>query len=86
MKQLRQVTKDTIPCFVQDIPTGKSNTTVTVENGKTKLFLFGNLIAWKDTGSGKPITITDAGWQSNVTKERLNAIPGVSISQKNWKW
>jgi len=30
--------------------------------------------------------ITNAGWQSNTTKERLNGLSGVSIYQKNFQW
>ena len=30
--------------------------------------------------------ITNAGWQSNTTKERLNGLPFVYISQRNFKW
>jgi hypothetical protein len=30
--------------------------------------------------------ISNAGWFSNTTKERLNGIPAVNISQKKYKW
>ena len=30
--------------------------------------------------------IINAGWFSNTTKERLNALPNVHITQKNWVW
>jgi hypothetical protein len=30
--------------------------------------------------------VTNAGWFSNTTKERLNAIDGVSVYQKDWNW
>lgn len=32
------------------------------------------------------IIITNAGWFSNTTKERLSALPGVHISQKKGEW
>jgi hypothetical protein len=32
------------------------------------------------------LQISNAGWASNTTKERLNGIPGVHIKQKNWTW
>jgi len=33
------------------------------------------------------IRITNAGWKSNVTKDRLNALPnGVSINQVRGEW
>jgi len=49
------------------------------------LELFGNEIAAADSRDGS-IYITNAGWQSNTTKERLNGLPGVSISQQKGKW
>lgn len=49
----------------------------------TALFLFGNKIAeWRPDG----LWISNAGWKSNTTKERLNALPGVSIHQKDFAW
>lgn len=32
------------------------------------------------------LEITNAGWATNTTKERLNGIPGVSISQRKGIW
>lgn len=49
----------------------------------THLYLFGNLIASK-TSQG--LLITHAGWPTRTTKDRLNALPGVCITQKNWSW
>lgn len=51
-------------------------------NGK-QMYLFNNLIAeHKDDG----LWITNAGWQTKTTKERLNALPNVYIQQKKGKW
>ena len=47
------------------------------------LYLFGNRIAWWDLNG---IWIDTCGWRSNTTKERLNAIPGVKIVQKDFSW
>lgn len=49
------------------------------------MYLHRNLIAEKNFQNGE-IAITNAGWNTDTTKERLNGIPGVSITQKNWKW
>ena len=46
------------------------------------LYLFGNLIA-RHTEDGK-IKISNCGWFTNTTKERLNALPNVSIVQRNY--
>lgn len=47
------------------------------------LFLHGNKIAEFRDGA---LWITNAGWSSNTTKERLNGLHGVSINQKNFTW
>ena len=49
----------------------------------TSLWLFGNEIAqWREDG----IWITNAGWNSATTKERLNGLTGVSIQQRAGSW
>lgn len=46
-------------------------------------YLHGNKIAeWRNND----LWITNAGWTSNTTKERLNGLNGVSVTQKNWQW
>jgi hypothetical protein len=57
------------------------NTNTEVMGGK--LFLFGNLIARKDQDG---LEITNAGWFSATTRERLNALEGVHIQQKAGIW
>lgn len=47
------------------------------------IYLHGNKIAWKVEGG---IMISNCGWSSNTTKERLNALRGVNIYQKNFDW
>lgn len=82
---MRKVTEDSINAFYNDAKgTFGGNTRVEVQdNGATLLYLFENLIAVKDNGV---IKITDAGWQSNTTRERLNGLQGVHIRQKNFEW
>lgn len=82
---MKQITKKTIKAFLEDRTYKLSNTFVSRDNTMqtTRLYLFGNLIA-KRTPEG--IFITNAGWFSNTTKERLNGIPGVNISQKKGVW
>lgn len=85
---MRKITTQAINAFMMAKPFKMANTEVVInENSSggtiTQLFLHDNLIAESsDTG----LKITNAGWQSNTTKERLNAIPGVCISQKKGKW
>ena len=82
---MRKITRLAIDAFLSSIPFKQSNTEVVVDTNLTDLVLHGNIIATKFHGSGN-IFITNAGWENNVTKERLNGIPGVSIVQKDFKW
>lgn len=86
---MRKITQHTINAFLNDNPIKESNTQVILNanfgSPRTELYLFGNLIALKPFGSNK-ITITNAGWKSNTTKERLNALPNVRINQKQGEW
>lgn len=66
-----------------------ANTAVVNEDGVSKVFLHGNLIA--EVGDTF-LSLFDGGWQSNTTKSRLNAIlrvhgaDGEGIFQKQWEW
>jgi hypothetical protein len=50
------------------------------------MYLFGNLIATLEHSVGGVLKVTNAGWKSNTTKERLNGLPRVSIQQKKGEW
>ena len=82
---MRKITRLAIDAFMSATPFKLSNTEVVVGDNITDLVLHGNIIATKFNGS-RNIFITNAGWETNVTKERLNGIPGVSIYQKNFQW
>lgn len=82
---MRKITQNSINAFLLGQEFDQSNTKVTVYNSVSKLYLFGNLIAIKNLKTGI-ISITNAGWTSNTTKERLNAIPNVNIIQKDYLW
>lgn len=84
---MRKITFDSINAFMINKPFSRGNTTVVVNNaiGVTFLCLHGNEIASKCHDTGK-IRISNAGWFTVTTKERLNGIPNVSIRQKNYVW
>lgn len=63
-----------------------SNTVVTVLPNVTIMTLFGNDIAFRYNDPENTLSITNAGWNSLTTKERLNGIDGVNISAKRGKW
>ena len=54
-----------------DINWSKDNTSVIIEDGISKVYLHGNLIAEIDDVSLK---LYDGGYQSTTTKSRLNAL------------
>lgn len=87
---MRKITRDAINAFISGQKFSRDNTTVKVEPvsfSLVHLFLHGNLIAKRYLKEGENVLmISNAGWFSNTTKERLNGIPGVSISQRKGVW
>jgi len=76
---MRQITFDIVNAF-EGRRAKKINNSQT---DGTSLWLHDNKIAeWRDG----EIWITDAGWQSRTTKERLNGLTGVNIVQKKGQW
>ena len=80
---MRKISKESADSIIFGNVFKKSNTEVIEVVGGTRMFLHGNPIAEKIDGK---IRITNSGWFSNVTKERLNSIPNVSISQVKDQW
>jgi len=83
---MRQITKESINAFMNASNFNKQNTSVEVLPNVTILKLHGNPIAYRYNDPKRTLSITNAGWQSNTTKERLNALPNVNIVQKNFIW
>lgn len=82
---MRKVTQNTVNAFLNNQKYAEGNTTVSPSNNKNYMYLYGNIIAIRDKQTNK-ISITNCGWKTNVTKERLNALPNVSIQQKQGVW
>lgn len=83
---MRKITKESIEAFLNSKSFRKANMEVEVKDNVTILRLHGNAIAYRYNDPEKTLSITNAGWFSNTTKERLNSIPNVSIKQKNYTW
>ena len=81
---MRKITKEAINAFINKQEFKKSNTEVICENNIYYLKLFGNKIAALQ--SDGRMWISNAGWTSNTTKERLNGLPGVKIYQRKKMW
>lgn len=94
---MRKITQNAVNALLAAGTFSQGNTTVTLNDGRalgewsnsdsmvSRMYLHGNLIATLDHNT-KLLTITNAGWSSNTTKERLNGLPNVSIHQANWQW
>lgn len=83
---MRKITQQAVNAFYAGVNFTSSNTDIIRhDRNKVEMSLFGNCIASLDLKT-KIVTITNAGWKSNTTKERLNALNGVSISQKKGEW
>lgn len=83
---MRKVTQQAVNAFMNAESFKSSNTEVEVQPNVTTLKLFGNSIAYRYNDPERTLSITNVGWKSNTTKERLNALPGVSIQQKKGGW
>ena len=85
---MRKITKLTTSAFFRGQNLSLSNTKVVSSEDYSKLYLHDNLIAVLDRKQNL-LSLSDCGWQSNTTKERLNGLLeelGKGIYQKNWTW
>jgi hypothetical protein len=80
----RKITIESVDKFLSKETFRKSTMSVEESSGVYKLKLHGNTIATIDELG--VLSVSNAGWASNTTKERLNGIPGVRVHQKNWNW
>ena len=83
---MRNITIESINAFLSAKKFKKSNMQVEVLPNVTVLKYQGNEIAYRYNDYKKTLSITNCGWFSNTTKERLNGLPNVSIQQKNFIW
>jgi len=83
---MRAITKQSIKAFMNAEPFKKSNMEVEVLPNVTVLKLFGKSIAYRYNDPERTLSITNCGWDTPTTKDRLNALPNVSIQQKNYEW
>ena len=81
---MRKITKNAVNAFMRREPFKQTNTEVVVYPSDTRMYLYGHLIAVIDLMGN--IKVTNAGYFTNTTKERLNGIPTVAVNQKNFEW
>ena len=76
----RKITEESVAAFYNDRKFNKSNMSVEItDEGFTLLKLHGNTIAGKDYDG---TWITDAGWPTRTTFERLNGLNDVRVNTK----
>lgn len=83
---MRKITEQSIEAFYNAEPFKSGNMEIKVLPNVTVMLLHGNEIAYRYNDPNKTLSITNAGWESNTTKERLNGLEGVSIQQKKGVW
>lgn len=76
---MRKITRDIVNAF-------QGRRSLTISNSRTdgsSLWLFGNKIAeWRSNR----LWVSNGGWGSTTTKERLNGITGVHVQQRMGTW
>jgi len=91
---MRKITANAVSAFFAGVPFSSGNTTVSIRDatGDAYMILHGHTIAVRYPTTGH-IHISDAGWQTTTTKERLNGIlehVGITgackIGQKDFAW
>ena len=81
----RKITTEACNAFMSARPFSKSNMSVMIDGEKVMMAYHGNVIARRAIGSNT-IEVTNCGYSTNTTKERLNGLPGVSVVQRNFTW
>ncbi len=80
---MRKITNIITNAFIAGNPLRQGNDEVRINGKITELRLHGHVIAERINGK---LFICNCGYQTNVTKERLNGLPNVSIQQKKGVW
>lgn len=87
---MRQITRDSVNAFINGKKFKRQNMEVCEDGGYTVMKLHGHIIARYSNRYG--YELSDCGYQSNTTKERLNGLIEIlgfsrsKIYQKNWAW
>ena len=79
----RQITKEIVKAFMNDVAKRINNSEVHTDFISTRLYLHNNCIAIKKKDTGR-IEVSMAGWNTVTTRERLNGLPNVRVTQKDF--
>lgn len=83
---MNKLTRESVAAFLSAKKFKKANMQVDVLENVSILKLHNNPIAYRYNDPDRTLSVQNCGWFSRTTKERLNAIPGVHIKQKDWNW
>lgn len=83
---MRKITEESINAFMNAKKFSKQNMVVEVLPNVTILKLHNNAIAYRYNDPERTLSITNCGWFSITTKERLNGLPNVSVHQQKGIW
>jgi hypothetical protein len=83
---MRDITQKAVNALLNAQKFKLSNTEVKVLENVSILLYQGNPIAYLYNDPERTLSIQNCGWFTNTTKERLNGLPNVKISQKNFVW
>lgn len=78
---MRKITEKACQAFENGRNFKDSNTVVKVENNVISMYLWGNEIAKRENGK---LYINLCGYNTNTTRERLNGLSGVRVTQRNF--
>jgi len=84
---MRKITEESVKAFLNKGTLKKQNMNVFFDryDYKSRMLLHNNCIATYDYQEDI-LSISNCGWFTPTTKERLNALPNVDIYQKNYVW
>jgi len=84
---MRKITEESVKAFLNKGKLSKQNMSVFFDryDYKSRMLLHNNCIATYDHQEDI-LSISNCGWFTPTTKERLNALPNVDIRQKNYVW
>ena len=84
---MRKITEESISAFYNKSKLKKQNMNVFYDryDHTSRMLLHNNCIATYDHDN-KQLKISNCGWFTPTTKERLNALLNVNIQQKNFVW
>jgi hypothetical protein len=83
---MRDITQKAVNALLNAQKFKLSNTEVKVLDNVSILLYQNNPIAYLYNDPERTLSIQNCGRFSNTTKERLNGLPNVKISQKNFVW